>query len=248
MMRRFVELAATYKSGKIVIFPTASATPAEVGLSQAEELRKHGARDVEYHILSREQAMEEESAKILDEAGGVFFSGGVQSRLTDILVNTPLHRKLLEIYEKGATIGGTSAGAAVMSEIMITGDERREVQEGHEFETIQAQNIIIVQGLGFIKAAVIDQHFIKRKRHNRLISLIAEHPELLGIGIDESTAIVVNPDQAFEVIGEGNVIVYDASRAKIQILHSQSLSASNIKMHVLKAGDRFNLKTKNVLK
>lgn len=248
MMKEFIELASGFKSGKIIILPMASAEPDKVAKEQAEEFKKLGAREVSYHILTREQASSEESARILDDVGGVFFSGGVQSRLTDILLNTPLHRKLLEIYEGGAAIGGTSAGAAVMSEVMITGDERRKVEEGHEFETIQARNIVTSPGFGFVKGAIIDQHFVARKRHNRLISLVVEYPKLLGIGIDESTAIIVNPDQTFEVIGEGNVIVLDASRAKVQILPSQSLSGSNIIMHILKAGARFNLKAKRALK
>jgi cyanophycinase len=248
MMKRFIELASRFKSGKIIIFPMASAEPDKVAKEQAEELKKLGAQDVSYQILTRGEALSEESAKILDNVGGVFFSGGVQSRLTDILLNTPLHRKLLEIYKRGAAIGGTSAGAAVMSELMITGDERRKVEEGHEFETIQARNIVTSPGLGFIKEAIIDQHFVMRKRHNRLISLVVEYPKLLGIGIDESTAIIVNHDKTFEVIGEGNVIVLDASRAKVQIMPSQSLSGSNIIMHILKAGDQFNLKTKKALK
>jgi len=248
MMKKFVDLAGRHKSGKIIILPMASSEPDKTGAEEAEELKKYGAREVSCLILSREQASLEENIKIIEDAGGVFFSGGVQSRLTDILLNTPLHRKLLEIYAEGAVIGGTSAGAAVMSEIMITGDEKRKVEEGHEFETIQAQNIVTTPGLGFIKEAIIDQHFIRRKRHNRLLSLMAEHPELLGVGIDESTAIVVNPDKTFEVFGEGNVIVYDASRAKIQILPSQALSTFNIAMHVLKAGDRFNLKAKKVMR
>jgi len=166
----------------------------------------------------------------------------------DILIDTPIHKKLLEIYEKGAVIGGTSAGAAVMSEIMITGDEKREVEEGHAFETIQANNIVTVRGFGFIKTAIIDQHFVRRKRHNRLISLVAENPRLLGVGIDESTAIIYAPDEIFEVVGERNVIVYDATQAQIRISPSQLLNGFNIIMHILSSGDRFNLKTKEVIR
>jgi len=166
----------------------------------------------------------------------------------DILIDTPIHSKLLEIYEKGAVIGGTSAGAAVMSEIMITGDEKREVKEGHEFETIQANNIVTVKGFGFIKTAIIDQHFVRRKRHNRLISLVAENPKLLGVGIDESTAIIFTPGEIFEVVGERNVIVYDATQAQIRISPSRLLSGFNIIMHILNSGDRFNLKTKEVMR
>jgi cyanophycinase len=248
MMKKFVKLADSFNSGKIIIFPMASSAPEEVGAEQAEQLKMYGAREVEYHILTREQALQAESTGILDDVGGVFFSGGVQSRLMDILIDTPIHSKLLEIYEKGAVIGGTSAGAAVMSEIMINGDEKREVKEGHEFETIQANNVVTGRGFGFIKTAIIDQHFVRRKRHNRLISLVAENPKLLGVGIDESTAIILMPDEIFEVVGEGNVIVYDATHAQIRISPSGLLSGFNLIMHILSLGDRFNLKTKQVIK
>jgi cyanophycinase len=248
MMKKFVELADKFNSGKIIIFPMASSVPDEVGPEQAEQLKRFGAREVEYHILTREQALNVENTGILDDVGGVFFSGGAQSRLMNILIDTPIHRKLLEIYEKGAVIGGTSAGAAVMSEIMITGDEKRDVKEGHEFETIQADNIVTVRGLGFIKTAIIDQHFIRRRRHNRLISLVAENPKFLGVGIDESTAIILSPDEIFEVIGERNVIVYDANQAQIRIYSSRLLSGFNMIMHILSSGDRFSLKTKDVIR
>jgi cyanophycinase len=168
--------------------------------------------------------------------------------LTAVLIDTPVHKKLIELYRKGAVIGGTSAGAAVMSEVMITGDEKREVQEGHAFETLQADNVVTIRGFGFIQSAIIDQHFIRRKRHNRLISLVAENPELLGIGIDESTAIVVNPDDTFGVLGERSVVVYDASQAQIQFSPSHLIGGSNFIMHILKNGDRFDLKTKRIIR
>jgi cyanophycinase len=246
MMEKFIDLAEKVKSGKIVVFPMASSVPDEVGPEQAQELRNLGAKKVEFHILTRAQALKEESASILNDAGGVFFSGGVQSRLRDVLRDTPVHKKLLEIYKEGAVIGGTSAGAAVMSKIMITGDEKRKEEEETPFSSIEADNIVTVPGFGFIKSAVIDQHFIARKRHNRLISLVAEHPQILGIGIDESTAVIVKPDEIFEVIGMSNVIVYDASSAKREILSTHKLSVHGIVMHILKPGDRFNLNTKKV--
>lgn len=244
MMKRFIQLGNLSADEKIVIFPMASGDPLESGKSMVEEFRSLGIQDVEYHALDREQALDEENVKILENVKRVYFPGGDQSRLTKALVETPLHRKLLEIYEAGGVIGGTSAGAAVMSELMITGDEKREVGDGEAFTKILADNIVVTPGFGFIKTAIIDQHFVTRKRHNRLISLVAEHPDLLGIGIDESTAIIVNPDQTFEVIGDQNVVVYDATGAKMTILPSQSIGGSGIIMHLLKPGDRFDLKSK----
>lgn len=248
MMKKFIDLAQNVSSGKIIIFPMASSVPAEVGPEQEKQFKELGARDVEFHILTREQALLEKNIAILDDVGGVFFSGGVQSRLTAVLIDTPVHKKLLELYRKGAVIGGTSAGAAVMSEVMITGDEKREVQEGHAFETLQADNVVTIRGFGFIQSAIIDQHFVRRKRHNRLISLVAENPKLLGIGIDESTAIVVNPDETFEVVGERSVVVYDASQAQIQFSATQNIGGSKFIMHILNNGDRFDLKTKRMIK
>jgi len=247
MMKRFVALAQQVGSGKIVVFPMASSVPNEVGPGLVEEFKKLGATNVEFHILTREQALKEDSSRILDDAGGVYFSGGDQSRQTAVLLNTPIHKKLLEIYEKGAVMGGSSAGAAVMSEVMITGDERREVKEGREFETLQAGIVVTAPGFGFINMAIVDQHFATRKRHNRLISLVAENPKLLGIGIDESTAIIVNPDDTFEVIGEKNVVVYDAARAKIKISPSKAIGISNMIIHVLLPGSRYNLDKRKIV-
>lgn len=248
MMKKFVELSKESSNGKIVVFPMASSEPAASGQSMVEEFKNLGVQDVEYHVLNREQALKEENAKILDNVGCIYFTGGDQSRLTAALVNTPIHQRLLKIYEEGGIIGGTSAGAAVMSEMMITGDEKRKVEEGHAFEKILTDNIVVTPGFGFIKTAIIDQHFVTRKRYNRLISLVAEHPELLGIGIDEATAVIVNPDETFEVVGEQNVVVYDATSAKIDILPSHAMSGFHIIMHVLKPGDKFDLKTKNLVK
>jgi cyanophycinase len=158
----------------------ASSVPEESAAEETDGFKKLGAKDVVTLMLTREQALEPASAALLEGAGGVFFSGGDQSRLTAVLLDTPVHKKLLDLYEKGAVIGGTSAGAAVMSEVMITGDEVRKPEAGHEFETLQAANVITTRGFGFVRKAVIDQHFVTRKRHNRLISLLAEHPDLVA--------------------------------------------------------------------
>ncbi len=148
-----------------------------------------------------------------------------------------------------------------MSEIMITGQQRKESRayddpneiitclkrELFRFETIEASNVIPAPGFGFIKSAIIDTHFVERKRYTRLMSIVVDNPQLLGIGIDRVTAIVVKPDDAFEVIGERSVIVYDASGATVHIDSDQAISAYNVTMHILKAGDCFDLKTKKVM-
>jgi cyanophycinase len=242
MMRRFVELAGHFGTGKIVIFPMASSEPSKTGSRLVAEFKGLGARQVESRILSRKQALAVESVRILEGAGGVFFSGGDQARQMDVLRGTPVHRALLELYEQGCVMAGTSAGAAVMSEVMITGDEHRKVEEGHEFETLEAGNIVTVEGLGFVKTAVIDQHFVTRKRLNRLISVIAERPQLLGIGIDEETAIVVSPDEKFEVVGNKQVVIFDAAQASVTVTPAKAIGFRGMAMHVLLAGDVFDLR------
>jgi cyanophycinase len=247
MMKKFIELAQQHKSGRIIVLPMASSVPEEVGPEQADQLRLLGADKAESRILSPQDVMKPETASLFDDAGGVFFSGGVQSRLADLLMGTVVHRKLKTIYNQGAVIGGTSAGAAVMSSMMITGDENF-ADEIDAFATIQADNIVTATGLGFSQSVIIDQHFIRRKRHNRLISLILENPNKLGIGIDESTAAVIFPDQIFTVLGERNIIVYDAADAVVDQGPGLALSGHNLLLHILKPGDRYNLKTRRIVK
>lgn len=247
VMKRFVEMASRAGSGRIVILPMASATPDETGRSLVEEFKQLGAREVAYYNFTRKEAENYSNARLLAESGGIFFSGGVQTRITEAILDTPIHNMIKELYQKGAVIGGTSAGAAVMSELMITGDEVRKPEEGHEFETIEAGNVIVARGLGLIKSAIIDQHFATRKRHNRLISIIAGHPELLGLGIDEATAIIVNPDETFDVLGYRNVIVYDSGRARVEVRGDRALSIRGMIMHVLLEGERFDLKKRRPL-
>ena len=246
LTQQFIALAER-AWGKIVVFPMASATPAESGAGQVKEFLELGAKNAEFHILTHDQAMKPEAAEILNGAGGVYFTGGDQIRVTQALLGTPVQAKLLEIYEKGAVIGGTSAGAAIMSEVMITGDEKTKPKAGQEFSILKADNVITVPGLGFIKTAIVDQHFATRKRHNRLISLVAEHPKLVGIGIDESTAIVVNQDGTFDVVGEKDVVVYDPTNAKITITPDKSVGITGMTMHVLLPGAKFDLKTRTVI-
>jgi len=247
LMRRYVELAKGYGTGKFVIFTMASSVPLEVGPELVAEFKKYGVSDVAYYQLTREEAMKPESVRILDGVSAVWFSGGDQAKQTAALLDTPLHARMLELYAEGCLMGGTSAGAAVMSEVMITGDEKRKPEEGHEFETIEAGNVITTPGLGFLKECIVDQHFVTRKRHNRLISLVLEKPRLLGVGIDESTAIIVRPDLVFEVVGEKQVVVYDARRAKVINGPSGPLGGHGLALHVLVPGDLFDLR-KGVVK
>jgi cyanophycinase len=241
LMKRYIQLASGFGTGKIVIFTMASGVPQEVGPELLAEFKGNGAKDVVFYQLTHDDAMKPDSAKILDGVGGVWFAGGDQSRLTAALLDTPIHQKMRELYEKGCIIGGTSAGAAVMSEVMITGDEKRTAKEDEQWQVIWAADIVRVRGFGFVTKAIIDQHFVTRRRHNRLISLIIENPKLVGVGIDESTAVLVRPDGRCEVLGENQVIIYDARKARTFKTPAGRLGAHGMTMHVLLSGDVYDL-------
>jgi cyanophycinase len=240
LMRRYVELAKGFGTGRIVIFTMASGVPLEVGPELVAEFRNYGVKDVAYYQLTRDEAMNADSAKILDGVSAIWFAGGDQARLTAALLDTPIHARMLELYAEGCLIGGTSAGAAVMSEVMITGDEKRTTEENANWQTIETDNVVHVRGFGFVKNAIIDQHFLVRRRHNRLISLVLEDPALLGAGIDESTAILVRPDGKWEVLGESQVFVVDARKAVVSKAPSGKLGAHGLALNFLLPGDVFD--------
>jgi cyanophycinase len=247
IMSKIVELSGG-KNAKIVVIPNASSYRLETAERQVKELLGYGIAGADYILFDRETADNDSNLAKLDGATGIFFSGGDQSLLTADMLGTKLLDKIYELYNNGGVISGTSAGAAVMSEVMLTGNELLNKDSSSAFISIEKNNIEVKQGFGFIKNAVIDQHFLKRKRHNRLISVVLENPGLPGIAIDESTSIIVYPDETFEVLGENQVLVYDATSAgDINSASSGILGAKNIKMHLLLSGDRYNLKTREVI-
>ena len=244
--QKFVELAGG-ENARIIIIPNAGSNPVKWSKVQVEEFAEFGAKS-DYLLFTKETADDEANLKKMGDANAVFFLGGDQSDLTRDMLGTKLLEKVFEIYNNGGVVGGSSAGAAVMSEVMITGNELVNKDSNNAFITIEHGNIETKKGFGFLKNVIIDQHFLKRKRHNRLITLVIEHPELLGVAIDESTGIVVYPDDTFEVIGINQVLVYDPTESlKIRKDSRGNLGVTDIKMHLLINGDKFDLKTKNVI-
>jgi cyanophycinase len=247
LMKRYIGLAEAHDTGKIVIFTMASSVPDEVGPELLAEFKGNGAKNTVYYNLTHEQALKPGSEKVLDGAGGIWFSGGDQALLTAALLGTPIHKKMLELYDQGCVIGGTSAGAAVQSEFMITGNERRTHGEEGTWEAILADDVLHTEGFGFVRKAVIDQHFVTRRRHNRLIAVVLQNPTLVGVGIEESTAVLVRPDGKYEVLGEGQVIVYDARKAKTFRSPDGHLGGHGLTMQVLLPGDVYDIDTGRVV-
>lgn len=246
IQKTFVELAGGEKA-KIIIIPNAGSEPKRSSESQQRDYLDLGAQ-ADYILFTKETADNEENLKKMEWANAVFFLGGDQSYLTRDMLGTKLLEKVFEIYNKGGVVGGSSAGAAVMSEIMITGNELINTDSVNSFISITKGNIETKKGFGFIKNAIIDQHFIKRKRYNRLLTLMCEHKDLLGIAIDESTAIVVNPDNTFNVIGRNQVIVFDPTESiNIRTDKTNNLGITDMKLHILINGDKFDMNTKRVI-
>ena len=242
---RFLTLAGGAGEARIAIFPMASEDP-EAGVELAERFRKLGAR-ADRIVLTHAQADTEEAARRLDGMTGIWFGGGDQSRLTAALGGTRTESAILGRYRDGAVIGGTSAGAAVMSTPMLTGDERRpggdrppEKDSSDAYMTIARDNVVTAEGFALLPGAIVDQHFVRRRRNNRLLSLVLEHPDLVGVGIDESTALEVDPDGVWRVLGLSAAVVFDARQARITPPSAAVLGAEGVRLHVLPAGGTFD--------
>jgi cyanophycinase len=247
VLDRFVSLAGGRGRARIVIFPMASES-ADAGLELAEDFRKLGA-DAESVVLTHEQAESAVAARRLDGVTGIWFGGGDQSRLTAAIGRTPVEAAIHERYRTGAVIGGTSAGAAVMSTPMLTGDEKHpggsrppEKDSNDAFMTIARDDVVTIDGFGLIRGAIVDQHFVRRRRSNRLLSVVLEHPSLVGIGIDESTALEVPASGPWRILGESVAVVFDARDARITAA-STTLGAAGVRLAVLPAGSSYDLST-----
>jgi cyanophycinase len=247
MMRLFACLAGG-AAGRVLAFPQASERP-EAGDEIRQELLALGLGRVAIAAVDRAAADTEDGAALAREVTGVYFGGGDQARLMAVLRGTRLEAALHARYREGAVVAGTSAGAAVMSRTMITGDERRPYSKDESWQTIEADNVVTAEGIGFLEDVVVDQHFVRRRRHNRLISLVLERPALLGLAIDEETAVWVKPGREAEVVGEGAVLVLDAQGADAQRDASGTgLRAANLRLHVLREGAQYDLASRRVVR
>jgi cyanophycinase len=247
LVAHFVALAGGPGRARIAVLPMASGSAEESGRGKVEQLREFGAEAFSLN-LSREQALSDSVARLLDGTTGIWFPGGDQARLAPVLAGTPVLDAIHRLYREGAVVAGTSAGAAVMSDSMITGEQYRPGVDtlgyyGDEFPRVARSTIHLAPGFGFLPGAIVDQHFLRRERHNRLLAATLEHPELIGVGIDESTALQVDPDGRWRVVGESAIIIYDAREAGITPDNARVLGARGVRMHLLPAGSAFDPET-----
>jgi cyanophycinase len=240
VMEKFIELAGGVDAA-IAIFPTASGEPDTGEYYRNLFTADYGCSNVFVaEVRTRADAGDATIADRVRSAGGIFFSGGDQRRITEALLDTPVGAAIRQAHDRGAVIGGTSAGTACQSPLMITGDG--------DFTVITAANVELWDGLGLFPGVIVDQHFVARGRHNRLISVVLEHPDLLGVGVDEATAVWVRPNGTFEVLGEGWVVVYDAHDGEIHRRDGPEgrtdLGVHALTTHVLLPGEVFDVRSR----
>lgn len=228
VLQKFAEFAGGER-GKVLIVTWASGEPQasfdafKSDLEKVSRIRIENAPVRPLNEQTKRQFLEQ-----LKTSTGVFFTGGDQNRITDVLGDEQLRQALHEKYKAGAAFGGTSAGTAVMSAIMITGEGDFSVIDGARVET--------KNGLGLLPEVIVDQHFIKRQRQNRLISLMLKNPLLLGVGIDEDTALLVSDNRYGEVLGASQVMIFDARR-----------KSGAMRLFLLKSGEKFDLKKRKLI-
>lgn len=241
MVQEMIQLSGLDKAtARAVVLPLSSSEPDTSAYYAIRQFTRQGIPEEVFRtlIINPTQPPAPTDLQAILQADLIYLPGGDQRRFMRNIENTEIKATLQEAYRKGALIAGTSAGAALMSEDMMTGDERNRAEYTGEFRTIEADNMILEPGLGLLPQAIIDQHFVWRMRFNRLLSVIAEHPGKLGIGIDESTAIVVHGQQA-RVSGVGQVLVLrNPNGYRIQ---EGLLGARNLQLDLLLAGDTFSL-------
>ena len=231
------EVARRVRGGRLVIATVASHQPEGYFEGYQEGFEGLGVGELaELYVEERVQASQPDKLDLFRDAAGVFFSGGDQLRITSQIGDTPLEACIREVYERGGVIAGTSAGASVMCETMLVSGSSR--------ESYRIGDLQMAPGLGLVRGVIIDQHFAERGRMGRLLGAVAQNPRVLGIGIDEDTAIIMEGGH-FRVLGSGAVYVADGT----DITHSniaearrdEPLSLYDVRLHVLSAGDAFDL-------
>ena len=236
---------------RIAVIPTASALGPEVVSVYDALFRREGAG----HVVavgpdSREEAHDPALVALLDDATGIFMTGGNQLKLSAIVSGTPVGDAIVAAHERGAVVAGTSAGASIQSSHMVA--------FGGPGATPKQRMTQVAAGLGLVPSSIIDQHFDQRNRYGRLLMIVSQSPQLLGIGVDEDTAAVVqhvteadgSEHEILSVIGKGAVTIFDPARITTnayEAKRSAPLLASNVVLHVLPEGSSFDLTTRTLV-
>jgi cyanophycinase len=238
ILKRFVKLCGG-KNASILVIPTASELD-DTGPAYRELFERMGAHTDCIPIETREQCFEEGVVHKLEQASGIFITGGNQLRLSTILGGTPVAQGIRRRNAAGVPVAGTSAGAAIMSEHMIAG--------GRGGPSPRESGVELAPGLGLTNRAIIDQHFSQRGRMGRLLSALSFNPFICGLGIDENTAAFIDANGVFEVVGKGTVTVIDPAGLRhssmSRVRKAQAVTLTDLRLHVLAEGARFDLEAR----
>jgi cyanophycinase len=241
ILNRFLDLSGN-GTARIAIIPTASSLT-NAGDRYRAVFRDLGANQIEVlEITDRATADDKGIAEVITQSTGVFMTGGNQVRLASIIGGTRVAASLEQQHQKGLTVAGTSAGASVMSTVMVAG--------GHSGPTPRRAMVQMSRGLGLIDSVIIDQHFTERNRVSRLVAMVSYNPGLLGIGIDEDTAALIQPEGVIEVIGRGSVLIVDGSGMETDIYKKRGKAPptiANAVIHFVAEGGRYDLDERAVI-
>jgi cyanophycinase len=227
-IRKFVEWSGG-ANARVLVITWASGVPEESFEALKKDLSVMPGVAVEHAPL---RPLDKQKRAVfvrqLETATGIFFSGGDQNRIMDVLADEELLRLLKEKYARGTPFGGTSAGAAAMSDPMMTGEADLKILDGTK--------VGVRRGLGLVPNVIFDQHFLVRQRHNRLLGLVIANPKMLGIGIDEDTAVLVEDNRRLQVTGATQVF----------FVHSKK-GGNPYTLNVLRNGGRFDVRRKRII-
>jgi cyanophycinase len=231
-------IAKRARTGKLVVVTIATEEPEEQWNRYQKTFKELGVDRLEqFDARSREELLSQSRPELLDEGTVIFFAGGDQMKITSKFGGTPLCDRMRQLYAQGALIAGTSSGASVMAEVMMAAGEGESSHQGQE-------SVRLAPGLGLISGVIIDQHFAERGRMGRLLGGVAQNPRLLGIGIDEDTALVLRGHEQAAVIGSGAVYIIDGrsiTHTNLPESEDEAISVFGATVHVLSSGDRFDL-------
>ncbi len=231
ILQEFITRAGA-EQARIVIFPQASVL-AQTGPDYVRQCLELGAKTaISLEFRQRNEADSAENLKAVEQASGIFFCGGAQLRITQLLGGTRLEQALQRAYQQGCIVAGSSAGASVLSKTMIA--------YGKEGPTPRERIVQIAPGLGFTDRFVFDQHFRQRDRLGRLIYAVSAHPGILGIGLDEDTAAIIENEETIHVLGSGAITIVDGREMQgsniAEVERQQPIAAANLRVHVLTTG------------
>lgn len=234
------EVADRLQGGVLVLATVASHEPEGYFEAYEQVFADLGVGELrELYVEERTEASDPEKLKVFDGAAGVFFTGGDQLRISSQIGDTPVETRVRELLRNGGLVAGTSAGAAMMSETMLV--------RGSSQESYRIGDLHMAPGLGLVRNMIIDQHFAERGRIGRLLGAVAHNPRVLGVGIDENTAVVIERER-MRVIGSGAVYCVDGAH----VTHSNiaegetdlALSMHGVALHVLSRGDTLDLRSR----